>query len=468
MRIKLSFLGAAGNVTGSRHLLEVDGVRVLVDCGLYQERHLQDRNWDRFAVEPSSVDAVLLTHAHLDHCGLLPKLVKDGFRGRIYCTDATAEIAKIVMLDAGHIMEEDAVYKKKRHKREGRIPPRPVRPLYTVEDAQACEGLFTPVDYEQPVRIADSVEASFHEAGHILGSSMIKLKVRKDGESRTILFSGDVGRDGKPIINDPTDFNRADYVLIESTYGDRVHQSVDDVKAKLAEAINMTFKAGGNVVIPSFSIERSQEVLYYLNELLLERKIPHVMAFLDSPMAIKVTRVFKNHPEIFDEEMTTLLDNHESPFDFHGLKMTRTTRESKAINAIRGTVIIIAGSGMCTGGRIKHHLVNNISRPESTILFVGYQAAGTLGRQIADGADEVRILGQMRKVKAAVVRVHGFSAHADREELLRWLSALEKPPRRVFVIHGEKQAADSFADYVREKKGWDITVPAYRDEIVVD
>jgi len=446
MRIKLSFLGAAGNVTGSRHLLEVDGVRVLVDCGLYQERHLQDRNWDRFAVEPSSVDAVLLTHAHLDHCGLLPKLVKDGFRGRIYCTDATAEIAKIVMLDAGHIMEEDAVYKKKRHKREGRIPPRPVRPLYTVEDAQACEGLFTPVDYEQPVRIADSVEASFHEAGHILGSSMIKLKVRKDGESRTILFSGDVGRDGKPIINDPTDFNRADYVLIESTYGDRVHQSVDDVKAKLAEAINMTFKAGGNVVIPSFSIERSQEVLYYLNELLLERKIPHVMAFLDSPMAIKVTRVFKNHPEIFDEEMTTLLDNHESPFDFHGLKMTRTTRESKAINAIRGTVIIIAGSGMCTGGRIKHHLVNNISRPESTILFVG----------------------QMRKVKAAVVRVHGFSAHADREELLRWLSALEKPPRRVFVIHGEKQAADSFADYVREKKGWDITVPAYRDEIVVD
>ena len=468
MRIKLSFLGAAGNVTGSRHLLEANGVKVLVDCGLYQERDLQDRNWDEFPVPPSSIDAVLLTHAHLDHCGLIPKLVKDGFKGRIYCTGATAEIAKIVMLDAGHIMEEDARYKKKRHKREGRIPPRPVKPLYTVEDAQACEALFSAVKYEQRARIADGMEASFHEAGHILGSSMIKVKVRLDGESRTILFSGDIGRDNKPILNDPADFDHADYVLIESTYGDRVHDSVDDVKAKLAEAINMTIKAGGNVVIPSFSVERSQEVLYYLNELQLEKKIPHIMTFLDSPMAIRVTQVFKDHPEMFDEEMAKLLDNHESPFDFQGLKMTRATKESKAINTIRGTVIIIAGSGMCTGGRVKHHLINNISRPESTILFVGYQAVGTLGRHIVEGAEKVRILGQTRRVKAKIVRVHGFSAHADKVELLQWLSAIEKAPRRVFVIHGEKEAANSFADYVREKKGWDVTVPAYGEEIIID
>lgn len=468
MKIKLTFLGAAGNVTGSRYLIEVNGVRILVDCGLYQERQFQDRNWEPFPIPPSSLDAVLLTHAHLDHCGLLPKLVKDGFKGPVYCTEPTARIAQIVMLDAGHIQEEDAAYKRKRHKREGRIPPRPVVPLYTVEDAAACEPLFSPVKYEQVVKINNCAEATFHEAGHILGASMIKLRLYCNGQKRTILFSGDVGRDGKPLINDPTDFDHADYVLVESTYGERVHQDIDDIKEKLAEAVNATKANGGNVVIPSFSVERSQEVLYYLNELLMEKKIPPLMTFLDSPMAIKVTEVFMAHPDLLDEKMKALLANNSSPFDFKGLNMTRTTKESKAINNIRGTVVIIAGSGMCTGGRIKHHLVNNISRPECTILFVGYQAAGTLGRQILDGNKEVRILGQMRQVNAKVVRVHGFSAHADRQELLQWLGALKNRPRHVFVVHGETQAANAFADHLRQHNGWQVTVPGYQDQIVID
>ncbi len=468
MKIKLTFLGGAGNVTGSRYLVEIDGMRLLVDCGLYQERQFQDRNWDPFPIPPSSLNAVLLTHAHLDHCGLLPKLVKDGFNGPVYCTEATAKIAQIVMLDAGHIMEEDAAYKRKRHKREGRIPPRPVVPLYTVDDAAACERLFAPVKYEQPVAINNCAVATFHEAGHILGASMIKLRLSCNGTTRTILFSGDVGRNGRPLINDPTGFDHADYVLVESTYGERIHQDVDDIKEKMAEAVNTTRAAGGNVVIPSFSVERSQEVLYYLHELLMEKKIPPVMAFLDSPMAIKVTEVFKDHPELLDNRMKALLAGNESPFDFKGLKMTRTTKESKAINSIRGTVVIIAGSGMCTGGRIKHHLVNNISRPESTILFVGYQAVGTLGRQIVDGAREVRILGQMREVRANIVRINGFSAHADRDELVEWLDALKRPPRHIFVVHGEAEASNSFAEYIRRRNGWEVTVPGYKDQIVID
>jgi metallo-beta-lactamase family protein len=460
MQIKLTFLGAAGNVTGSRYLVEVDGIRILVDCGLYQERQFQDRNWDPFPIPPSSLDAVLLTHAHLDHCGLLPKLVKDGFNGPVYCTEATAEIARIVMLDAGHIMEEDAAYKRKRHKREGRIPPHPVVPLYTVDDAAACDGLFAPVKYEQAVTIGDCAEVTFHEAGHILGASMINVRLSCNGLKRTILFSGDVGRNDKPLINDPTDFEQADYVLVESTYGERVHEDVDDIKEKMTEAVNATRAAGGNVIIPSFSVERSQEVLYYLHELLMEKKIPPIMAFLDSPMAIRVTEVFNDHPEMLDDKMRALLANHDSPFDFKGLKMTRTTRESKAINSIRGTVIVIAGSGMCTGGRIKHHLINNISRPESTILFVGYQAQGTLGRLILDGARQVRIFGEMVPVKARVERITGFSAHADRSELLRWAGALASPPRRAFVIHGEPATAQRFAETLQKEKGWSAMVPA--------
>ncbi len=467
-RIKLSFLGAAQNVTGSRYLVEANGLRVLVECGLYQERQFRARNWEAFAVPPESIDAVLLTHAHLDHCGLLPKLVRDGFGGRVYGTAATTEIARIILLDAAHLQEEDAEYKRKRHRKERRKGPRPVAPLYTAADAEKCSSLFSPVPYRHPIRLGKAMTAAFHDAGHVFGSSMITLTIKQGRRQRTILFSGDVGRKNMPILEDPTVFRHADYVLVESTYGDRAHQSPEDVDDALAEVINTTRQAGGNIVIPSFALERSQDILYHLNELLIAGRIPPLAVFLDSPMAINITKVFEDHPELFDSEMTKRIAQHMSPFSFPGLKMTATTHESRGINRIKGTAAIIAGSGMCTGGRVKHHLSRNITKPQSTILFVGYQAPGTLGRHIVDGAKEVRILGRPRRVRARIARVYGFSAHADQAGLLQWLSALTKAPKAVFVVHGEAERARHFADYLKEKKGWNTSVPGYMDEVILD
>jgi len=469
MEIRLTFLGAAQNVTGSRYLLEADGTRVLVDCGLHQERELRGRNWAPFPISPGTLDGVLLTHAHLDHCGLLPKLVREGFRGRIYCTSATSEISQIVLLDSARLQEEDAEFKQERHKREGRTGPYLEIPLYTRDDAKVSFPLFSPVEYEETIQVADGVEATFHDAGHILGSSMVRLRVSRNGGERKIIFSGDVGRWDKPILRDPTVFDEGDYLVMESTYGDRLHKDRKHIDDRLSDVINSTWRAGGNVVIPTFAVERSQELLYRLNELLLEDRIPHLMVFMDSPMAISVTEVFKHHPDLFDEEMMETIRRRESPFDLPGLEMTRTTGGSKAINHIRGTVAFIAGSGMCTtGGRIKHHLVNNISRPESTILFVGYQAMGTLGRQIVEGAKEVRILGEMLPVRARIVQINGFSAHADKDELLRWVSGLRRSPRGLFVTHGEPDVARHFANLLKRKTGWRISVPSYQNEVVLD
>ncbi len=468
MRLKLNFLGAVQNVTGSRHLLQANGTKLLVDCGLYQERQFKARNWEPFTVPPNSLDAVLLTHAHLDHCGLLPKLVKEGFKGKIYGTPATGEIAQIILMDSAKIQEEDAEYKRKRHAREGRKGPFPVVPLYTTEDVEVCCPLFSSVKYKQPIQFANGLEATFFDAGHVLGSSIIQIKAQINGQQRTILFSGDMGRPDRPIVQDPASFEQADYVLIESTYGDRVHQGKEDTKKMIADVINSAKKAGGNIIIPSFALERSQELLYYINELMLEGTIPHLTVFLDSPMASKITKVFQHHRELFDEEMIEHVHNNESPFNFPELKITGTSDESKRIKHITGTNIIIAGSGMCTGGRIKHHLVNNITNPKNTIMFVGYQAEGTLGRIILEGKKEIRIHGKKHQVKARIKRINGFSAHADRNELFTWLKKLKKPPRKIFIVHGETKSAHQFADYIREKTGWQVVVPAYQDEIVLD
>jgi len=468
VHIKLAFLGAAQNVTGSRYQVEAGNVRLLVDCGLYQEREFRNRNWDSYPVRPDTIDAVLLTHAHLDHCGLLPKLVREGFHGHIFCTDATADIAQIMLMDSAKIQEEDAEFKRRRHEREERKGPYPEIPLYTVDDVEACCSLLSPVRYGELIPIGDGIAATFHDAGHVLGSSMILVDVNQNGETRKLLFSGDVGRWNKPILRDPTLFHQADYVLVESTYGDRLHEDSETVGNQLADVINSAMQARGNIVVPSFALERAQEVLYHLNLLLMEHRIPHLMVFLDSPMAANITDVFQKHPELYDRDMLELIQQGNSPFDFPGLTIVRRIDQSKAINNITGSAMIIAGSGMCTGGRIKHHLMSNISRAECTILFVGYQAMGTLGRQIVDGAEEVRILGQKHPVRARVAQIHGLSAHADRDELLRWLSGLHSPPRRVFVVHGEPETTAQFADFLRERTGWEIAVPQYREEIILD
>lgn len=468
MEIKLNFFGAAKNVTGSCYYLETNGMRLLIDCGLYQEREFKSRNWEEFPVPPSSIDAVLLTHAHLDHCGRLPKLVKEGFRGKIYATSATVDIANIIMLDSAHIQEEDVKFKQLRHKKQGRTSPFPYEPLYTKIDAEKTGTLFKKIDYNRKIEIGPGITAEFREAGHVFGSTMIRVEVTQGGEKRSILFSGDVGRWNLPIMRDPQQFKHADYVLIESTYGDREHGEVASIPGELARVINETRKRGGNVIIPSFSLERTQELLYHLSNLLREDRIPHLLAFVDSPMAIRITEVFKRHPELFDAESSALLAAGEHPCDFPGLTMSRTVDQSKSINHISGTAIIIAGSGMCTGGRVKHHLKNNIERPESTVLFVGYQAHGTLGRHIFNQPETIRIFGEQLALRARVEKITGFSAHADRNELYRWISSLVEPPRKVFVTHGEEEQAAAFRTFLSEKTGWNCVVPDYQQEVILD
>ena len=465
MNITLSFLGATRNVTGSRYLIEANNMKLLVDCGLYQERDFQHRNWEPFQVPPEELDAVLLTHAHLDHCGLLPKLVKEGFRGKIYCTPATADITQIILLDSAKLQEEDAAYKKKRHMREGRKGPYPEIPLYTIEDAEMTLPLFSPIRYTEPVTLGEDIMATFHDAGHVLGSSMIKLVIKQGNEKRSIIFSGDLGRWDRPILEDPSVFSKTDYVVVESTYGDRDHPETKEIGDDLARIINSAYQAGGKIIVPSFALQRAQEILYYLNILLMEDRIPEIKVYLDSPMAIRVTEVFKRYSDLFDVEMRDLLRQHKSPFDFPGLTMVQTADESKGLNTEKGTSMIIAGSGMCTGGRIKHHLANHISQPENTILFIGYQAAGTLGRYILNGAKSVRIHGQRHTVRARIEQIQGFSAHADRNEIIKWLSKLTLHPRRVFITHGERDAAGAFQKFLKEKTGFESTIPTYGKKV---
>ncbi|MHC4321708.1 MAG: MBL fold metallo-hydrolase RNA specificity domain-containing protein, partial [Planctomycetota bacterium] len=386
----------------------------------------------------------------------------------IYCTPATTEIAKIVLLDSAKIQEEDAAFKRKRHLRERRKGSYPETPLYTKEDAEASFPFFSSIEYQQKLDLGNGIDVVFYDAGHILGSATIKLFVKSNGEERTLIFSGDIGKKDTPILQDPTVFNQADYVVMESTYGNKGTSSAANIHEILSDIINNTNDKGGNVIIPSFAIERSQEVLYRLNELLHQDRIPHFMVFLDSPMAIRVTDVFRHHTDLFDDEAAELLRSGKHPCDLPGLQLCRTVDESKAINYIRGSVVIIAGSGMCNGGRVKHHLVNNIVRPECTILFVGYQAIGTLGRQIVDGAKTVRIQGRHFPVKAKVIKIDGFSAHADKDELLQWISSFQNnPPRKVFITHGEEEVSKAFAEVVEEKLGFNTERPSCGDKYVL-
>lgn len=461
--MKIHFLGANRQVTGSRYVLEAAGLKILVDCGLFQERPYLDRNWEPFPVLPEEIDFLLLTHAHLDHSGLIPRLVREGFSNKILTTGASIELAEIVLSDAANIQEEDAVFKKKRHEKEGRSGPHPEIPLYTTEDARKSFSQFESVAYQEPLRLANGITARFHDAGHILGSSMLSLDVRENGRNRRIIFSGDIGPWDKPIVRDPTVFESADFVIMESTYGDRIHHDPGGVDNMLATIILETVSRGGPIVIPVFALERAQELMFYLSRLVRSNRIPRMPVFLDSPMAIEVTKVFARYPSLLDRDAVAMMKTGRQPFDFPGLRLLTTIEESKAVNRIKGPFIVMAGSGMCTGGRIKHHLAHNIERPESMILFVGYQARNTLGRQILSGEPEVRIYGKMHSVRARIAQIEGISGHAGKDDLIRWLNSFKIPPEHLFLTHGEEEVSLDFARYLEQEKGFSVTVPKYKE-----
>ena len=466
--MKLTFLGANRQVTGSRYCLEANGARLMIDCGLVQERAFQDRNWEPCSIDPKSFDALLITHAHIDHIGLIPKFVKDGFHSTIYATHPTVALADVMLRDSAKIQTEDAEYKKRRHRKEGRRGRHPEVPLYVVDDVVKTLPLFEGVDYRTPVRIAEGVTATWHDAGHILGSAMIEIAVTENGETRKIVFSGDIGQPGKPLISDPSTFKHADYVIMESTYGERDHVRNGNIEDQLEVIIRETVGRGGNVVIPVFAVERAQELMYYISRLVHADRIPDIPIFLDSPMASDVTNIFRKHRHWLDDETRELISSKEPPLQFPGLKITRSTEESISINRIITPCIIMAPAGMCNAGRIKHHLRLNIGRDESTILFVGHQAKGTLGRRILDGEREVRILGRTRRVYAKIKSIDGLSAHADRSGLIDWLSHLETPPRRLFLTHGEEDASLALARTIRDRLGWEATVPEYASVVDLD
>ena len=462
--MKIKFLGATHQVTGSSYFLDAGGVKILIDCGLFQERDYSYRNWEAFPIPPAQIQHLLLTHVHLDHCGLVPKLVKEGFAGDILLTPASKMLFPIIILDSARMQEEDAVFKKKRHESEGRRGPYPEIPLYTVQDAEKCLSLLKEVPYEGFLPLNDRVKVCFHDAGHILGSAMIEIVVQDGNQSQNIIFSGDIGQWDKPLLSNPSVFDRADYVVMESTYGNSNHDNPKDIDDKLSSVVNDTVKAGGNVLIPTFAIERAQDLLYHFNRLARAGRVPYVVTFLDSPMAVEITKVFEQSEKYFDKETLELFKDGQSPFEFPGLKLVESVEASKAINLIKGSTIIMAGSGMITGGRIKHHLVREITRPESTLLFVGYQAVGTLGRQILDGVSPVRIYGQFYPVQMKIRAIDGFSAHADMNDLQRWLDSFKSPPKHVFLIHGEEEAILSLEGFLHSKGGWEVSAPTYMEE----
>jgi metallo-beta-lactamase family protein len=444
--LKLSFHGADRGVTGSCHLVECAGRRILIDCGLYQGgRELDEENEEPFGFDAASIDLVLLTHAHLDHCGRVPLLVKRGFRGEVVTTTASRELARLVMLDAAHLQEEEArphVRKAARHgnRADGGAP------LYTVLEAlNSFDHFGRQATYNQPLELAAGVRATFLDAGHILGSASVYLELEESGKRYTVLFSGDLGNAGRPLLRDPATPAKAEVVVMETTYGDRLHKPIRLSVTELYSAITDTFNRGGNVIIPTFALERAQELLYFLREGVEAGRLPRAMqVYLDSPMAISATAIFKRHPECYDAETAKLFREGHDPFGVPGLHLTREPTESMALNSIRAGAVIMAGSGMCTGGRVRHHLKHNLWRAESSVVFVGYAAVGTLARTIIDGAQQVRLFGEEVPVRAGVHTINGFSAHADQAELLAWHQQIGNP-QRTFLVHGESETMRRFA-----------------------
>ena len=450
---KITFLGAAGTVTGSKYLLEVEGKRLLVDCGLFEgPKELKQRNWDKCPVDPATIDWVLLTHAHIDHTGYLPRLVRNGYRGPIYANAATHELCGVLLPDSAHLQEEDALYATKK----GYTNHKPPLPLYTVAEAQTTLTQFREIPSNDPFTISPQFSVRPHDAGHILGATWLELTITEGGKKMLVVFSGDVGRYDQPILKDPESPTRADFLLCEATYGDREHPT-GSVTDELADVINRTAKRGGAVVIPAFAVDRTQLLMYYLRELLEQKRIPQLPVYVDSPMAISVTDMYARHHGDHDLRPQTSAD----PLDLKDVHLTRTVEDSKKINDVVSPCIIISASGMITGGRVLHHLAQRLPDSRSSVLLVGYQAEGTGGQALQNGAKFLKIHGQQIPVRAEIVDIGQLSAHAGKSELLRWLSGIQAPPKQTFMIHGEPSGLTSLRDAITQLHHWPVTIPDY-------
>jgi len=456
--MKLQFLGAAKTVTGSCFYLECNDMKILVECGLSQGNDADEINRAAFEYDPKTIDFVFITHAHLDHSGMLPKLVKDGFRGKIVTTPATRDLLELMLYDAANIQEGDAAWEAKKAIRAGKPP---VLPLYTVDDVREVIPLFDIKHYEVLYNLGKGIKYRFLDAGHILGSGTLEVWFQDSEREKKIVFSGDIGKKGNPIIRDPSSLVEADFIVMESTYGNRLQKSLKESIDELVEAIRTTFKKGGNVYIPSFAVGRTQDLLYILNSLVREKRLHNIDIYLDSPLAEEVTKVYLAHPEVFDEEAKQRFSTRDFD-DSVKLHFVQSVQESMKLNKIHSGILVIAGSGMCDGGRIRHHLKHNLWRHECSVIFVGYQGKGTLGRQIVERPRSVRILGEDIAMRASIYTINGFSAHADQAELLEWLSCFKNSPE-VFIVHGEEEVAVSFGELVRERFGYKTHVPEKGD-----
>ncbi len=458
--MKIRFLGAARKVTGSCYHLLTGNTQILVDCGMNQGKDSDEMNNKPFQFDPGQIQYLLLTHAHLDHSGLIPKLVKDGFKGKIFTTPATAELVEIMLYDSAHIQEKDAEWLTKKAYRSGKDTV--VEPLYTAEDVKNCLPLCVKKEYGAVENLNGSIKYRFIDAGHILGSAILEVWYKNSDTEKKIVFSGDIGKSGNPIIRDPEHVTDADYVLTESTYGNRFHKNLNASIQELEFAVQETFKKGGNVLIPAFSVGRTQDVLYILNQLVRDGKLHNLDVYVDSPLADKATKIYMAHTENFDAEALNTFKFQSTA----GMKLhfTTTVEESQKINKIKSGIIIIAGSGMCEGGRIRHHFKHNIWRPECSVVFTGFQVGGTLGRHIIDGAKHARILGEDMAIRAKIYTIGGFSAHADKGELLEWLGAFKNKPK-VFIVHGEENVSLEFEKIVQSNLGLTTYVP-YPGEVL--
>lgn len=469
--MKIKFCGASTGVTGSCHLLTSGEHKILLDCGQFQGGKAQDAlNYEKFPFEPSEIECVVLSHAHIDHCGRLPLLTKRGFEGKIYCTDATADLLSVMLKDSAYIHEKETEWKNRKAERAGREQ---VEPLYTIEDAEKALSLVSPILYDQQIEINFDMKIVFNDAGHILGSAITELWVTEDDKESKIVFSGDLGMEGRPILRDPTYIKKADYVIMETTYGNRIHKELGSGVDKLIEIILNTTRRGGNVVIPSFAVGRTQELIYELNRFYdsnneYRKELDKIFVYIDSPMATTATEIFRRNAQVFDEETREYILKGDNPLEFKNLKFTRSSKESQDLNFNKEPKIIISASGMCEAGRIRHHLKHNLWNPKNSIVFVGYQGQGTLGRSLVEGIKMVTLFGEEIQVNAEIHNLEGFSGHADQNGLFAWLAHFEQKPKQIFLVHGEEESKKDFAKLVNEKLSYEPIVVMGNSEFELD